>query len=76
MTPDFPIKRIFLSPPHMGGQELEFVKQAFESNYIAPLGPHVDAFEREFSEMVGIPHAYASTRYKMNLKYSKLYVTI
>lgn len=31
----------------MGGQELEFVKGAFESNYIAPLGPHVDAFERE-----------------------------
>ncbi|GJQ48176.1 MAG: hypothetical protein HKUEN01_05620 [Candidatus Kuenenia stuttgartiensis] len=44
-------KRIFLSPPHMGGQELEFVKQAFESNYIAPLGPHVDAFEREFAEI-------------------------
>ncbi|WP_298202133.1 aminotransferase class I/II-fold pyridoxal phosphate-dependent enzyme [Candidatus Kuenenia sp.] len=43
----------------MGGQELEFVKQAFESNYIAPVGPHVDAFEREFSEMVSIPHAAA-----------------
>ena len=43
----------------MGGQELEFVKQAFESNYIAPLGPHVDDFEKEFSEMVGIPHAAA-----------------
>jgi len=52
-------KRIFLSPPHMGGQELEFVKEAFESNYIAPLGPHVDMFEREFSEIVGIPHAAA-----------------
>ena len=52
-------KRIFLSPPHMGGQELEFVKEAFESNYIAPLGPHVDAFEREFSEIVGIQHVVA-----------------
>ena len=52
-------KRIFLSPPHMGGQELDFVKDAFESNYIAPLGPHVDAFEKEFSEIVGIPHAAA-----------------
>lgn len=52
-------KRIFLSPPHMGGQELDFVKEAFESNYIAPLGPHVDAFERELSEMVGIPHSAA-----------------
>lgn len=52
-------KRIFLSPPHMGGQEIEFVTEAFDSNYIAPLGPHVDAFEREFSEMVGIKHAVA-----------------
>ncbi len=52
-------KRIFLSPPHMGGQELEFVKEAFGSNYIAPLGPHVDAFEREFAEMVSIPHVAA-----------------
>lgn len=43
----------------MGGQELDFVKEAFESNYIAPLGPQVDAFEREFMEIVGIPHAVA-----------------
>lgn len=47
------LKRIFLSPPHMGGEELEFIKEAFESNYIAPLGPQVDAFEREFAEHVG-----------------------
>lgn len=43
----------------MGGRELEFVKEAFESNYIAPLGPHVDAFEKEFSEIVGIPNTAA-----------------
>lgn len=52
-------KRIYLSPPHMGGEEIKFVQEAFESNYIAPLGPQVDAFEREFTEMVGIPHAVA-----------------
>lgn len=52
-------KRIFLSPPHMGGEEIKFVQEAFESNYIAPLGPQVDAFEREFSEIVGIQHAVA-----------------
>lgn len=40
----------------MGGEELEFIKEAFESNYIAPLGPQVDAFEREFAEYVGIKH--------------------
>jgi len=42
--------RIYLSPPHMSGGELELVREAFESNWIAPLGPHVDAFEREFIE--------------------------
>jgi dTDP-4-amino-4,6-dideoxygalactose transaminase len=52
-------KRIFLSPPHMGGDELRFVREAFDSNYIAPLGPMVDAFEREFAEKLGIPHAAA-----------------
>ncbi|MDM8516320.1 aminotransferase class I/II-fold pyridoxal phosphate-dependent enzyme [Desulfobacterales bacterium HSG16] len=52
-------KRIFLSPPHMGGKELEYIKGAFESNYIAPLGPQVDAFEQEFSEITGIPYALA-----------------
>jgi len=51
--------RIFLSPPHMGGKELEFVKEAFESNYIAPVGPQVDAFEKEFCERTGISHAVA-----------------
>ncbi|HUU41201.1 MAG TPA: DegT/DnrJ/EryC1/StrS family aminotransferase [Desulfatiglandales bacterium] len=53
------LNRIFLSPPHMGGEELRFVQEAFESNYIAPLGPMVDAFEREFSEKVGIDNAVA-----------------
>lgn len=51
--------RIFLSPPHMGGEEPRFVRDAFESNYIAPLGPQVDAFEREFAEYVGIKHCVA-----------------
>lgn len=53
------LKRIFLSPPHMGGEELRFIQEAFDSNYIAPLGPMVDAFEREFAEKVGIPYAAA-----------------
>ena len=45
--------RIFLSPPHMGGNEATYVSQAFESNWIAPLGPFVDRFERELSEYLG-----------------------
>ena len=52
-------KRIFLSPPHMDGEELDFVQQAFDSNYIAPLGPQVNAFEKEFSEYVGIKYSAA-----------------
>jgi dTDP-4-amino-4,6-dideoxygalactose transaminase len=52
-------ERIFLSPPHMGGEEMRFVKEAFESNYIAPLGPQVDAFEKEFAEYTGISHCVA-----------------
>jgi pyridoxal phosphate-dependent aminotransferase EpsN len=40
---------LYLSPPHMSGRELELVNDAFASNWIAPLGPHVDAFEREFA---------------------------
>ncbi len=43
----------------MGGAELEYVKAAFESNYIAPLGPMVDAFEKAFADTVGIPHVVA-----------------
>ncbi|MBW1869588.1 MAG: DegT/DnrJ/EryC1/StrS family aminotransferase, partial [Deltaproteobacteria bacterium] len=52
-------ERIFLSPPHMGGEEVRFVEEAFESNYIAPLGPQVDDFEREFAEYIGIKHCAA-----------------
>ncbi len=43
----------------MGGQELEFVHEAFASNYIAPVGPMVDAFEKEFTEYSGIGHCVA-----------------
>jgi dTDP-4-amino-4,6-dideoxygalactose transaminase len=50
---------ILLSPPHLGTQELEFVKEAFETNWIAPVGPHVDAFEREFCERLGVRSAAA-----------------
>jgi dTDP-4-amino-4,6-dideoxygalactose transaminase len=43
----------------MGGLERQFIDEAFESNYIAPLGPQVDAFEKEFVEKIGISHAVA-----------------
>ena len=54
-------QRIYLSPPHMSddGLELQLLVDAFESNWIAPLGPEVDAFEREFAEKIGVAHAVA-----------------
>ncbi len=51
--------RIFLSPPHMGPDERQLLLEAFDSNWIAPLGPHVDAFEAELAGRVGMPHAAA-----------------
>ncbi len=51
--------RIYLSPPHMSGAELELLRDAFESNWIAPLGPQVDAFEGEFAGVIGVDHAAA-----------------
>ena len=52
-------RRIYLSPPHMSGGELSYVHDAFESNWIAPLGPHVNAFEAEMSSRVGCRRALA-----------------
>lgn len=54
-------ERIYLSPPHLSGLEQEFVHEALASNWIAPLGPQVDAFEAEFAETVGARHALALT---------------
>lgn len=51
--------KIYLSPPHMGEEELCNVMEAFNSNWIAPLGPHVDAFEREVAQAVGAEGAVA-----------------
>lgn len=45
-------KRIWLSPPHMGRNELSFVQEAFDTNWIAPLGPNVDKFEQELSQLL------------------------
>ena len=52
-------QRIHLSPPHMSGQEQLYVREAFDSNWIAPVGPHVTAFEQEFCQVTGAPFAVA-----------------
>lgn len=52
-------KRIYLSSPHMSGNEQHYIKEAFETNWIAPLGPNVDAFEKELATYVGVQDAAA-----------------
>jgi dTDP-4-amino-4,6-dideoxygalactose transaminase len=52
-------ERIFLSPPHMSGKEIEYVREAFESNYIAPVGPQLNQFEALFKELTGFEHCVA-----------------
>jgi pyridoxal phosphate-dependent aminotransferase EpsN len=51
--------RIYLSPPHLGEHEQPLLADAIASNWIAPLGPHVDAFERELAARVGVRSAAA-----------------
>ncbi len=51
--------RIYLSSPHLGGLEKRFLKEAVDSNWIAPLGPQVDAFEEEFSACLDVKAAAA-----------------
>ncbi len=52
-------ERLFLSPPHLTGAELPLVQEAFASNWIAPVGPHIEAFEGEFCKATGARNAAA-----------------
>lgn len=45
--------KIWLSSPHMGENELKYVQEAFATNWIAPLGPHVDGFEKDIARFIG-----------------------
>jgi dTDP-4-amino-4,6-dideoxygalactose transaminase len=51
--------KIWLSSPHMGGKEQVYVKEAFDTNWIAPLGPHVDGFESDLCQFTGAKSAAA-----------------
>ncbi len=52
-------KKIWLSPPHMCGKEIEFVSDAFNSNWIAPLGPYVEGFEKDISDYLQVKSSAA-----------------
>ncbi len=53
--------RLFLSPPHMSGNELRYIEEAFASNYVAPTGPMIAKFEADFCAYTGFSHAVALT---------------
>src|SRR5690606_8584577 len=46
-------QKIWLSSPHMGSREFEYVREAFDTNWIAPLGPHVNGFEEDLQNYLG-----------------------
>ncbi|CEO09879.1 spore coat polysaccharide biosynthesis protein [[Clostridium] sordellii] len=52
-------RKIYLASPHMGGEELEFIKEAFDTNWIAPLGPNVSSFENEMCQYTKVKSATA-----------------
>ena len=47
------LKKILLSPPHMGGTEQDYIAQAFQDNWIAPIGPHITLFENRLADFLG-----------------------
>ena len=51
--------RIFLSSPHLGGQEINFINTAFEENWLAPLGPNANNFEQDICEYTEVYHCAA-----------------
>jgi dTDP-4-amino-4,6-dideoxygalactose transaminase len=53
------VNRIYLSPPDVGDAERQLLLEAFDSNWIAPLGPQIDAFERELADYLGVASAVA-----------------
>lgn len=54
-------ERIFLSSPHMSGKEQHYINEAFTTNWIAPLGPNVDAFEKEIADYIKMEDAAATS---------------
>ena len=52
-------KKIWLSSPHMSGNEMKYIDEAFKTNWVAPLGPNVTSFEKELTKYLNIRHAAA-----------------
>lgn len=52
-------EKVHLSPPHLSGKEIEYIQEALDANWVAPVGPHVDAFEKEIANYLGVNEAVA-----------------
>ena len=65
--------RIYLSSPHMCGKEMKYIQEAFDTNWVAPLGKNVEMFEKEMCDYIGRPYAVAlssgSAAIHLGLKY-------
>ena len=46
--------KIWLSPPHMSGYEMDYIREAFDTNWISPMGPNIDGFEEELSAKLNV----------------------
>ena len=55
------LDRIYLSPPHLGRHELNYLHKAVEDNWVAPVGPNLDGFEADICAAVGVPYCVALT---------------
>ena len=51
--------RLYLSPPHLSGRESSYLADVLASNWVAPVGPHLEQFERRFAACIGVDHALA-----------------
>ena len=52
--------KIWLSSPHMGGKEMQYVQEAYDTNWVAPLGPNVNGFEQDIINYTGVKAASVS----------------
>ncbi len=49
--------RIYLCLAHMSGKEMDFIKEAFDTNWVVPMGPNVTGFEHDLEDFVNAPEA-------------------
>lgn len=69
-------ERIFLSPPHMNGREINFINEAFDTNWIAPFGPNLTGFENDMSKYLGINKSLALSSGTAAMHLALMYVGV